>query len=87
MTRRRFYAPPGAFEGGGASVVLSEEESRHLMVAYDDLYSIEHMGQKLRPWWRRNGEAAVIDDLHKCDEVIEVQHVMLDRSDSWTMRL
>jgi 16S rRNA (uracil1498-N3)-methyltransferase len=30
MTRRRFYAPPGAFAEGGASVVLSEEESRHL---------------------------------------------------------
>ena len=30
MTRRRFYAPPGAFAEGGAGVVLSEEESRHL---------------------------------------------------------
>lgn len=30
MTRRRFYAPPGAFAEGGASVVLSDEESRHL---------------------------------------------------------
>src|SRR5215213_3783804 len=28
MTRRRFYAPPGAFGAGGVS--LSEEESRHL---------------------------------------------------------
>ena len=30
MTRRRFYAPPEAFAPDGASVVLSEEESRHL---------------------------------------------------------
>jgi 16S rRNA (uracil1498-N3)-methyltransferase len=30
MTRRRFYAPPGAFAEGDAGVVLSEEESRHL---------------------------------------------------------
>src|SRR5215216_6689937 len=30
MTRRRFYAPPGAFAPDGAGVVLSEEESRHL---------------------------------------------------------
>ncbi len=28
MTRRRFYAPPGAFAAGG--VLLSDEESRHL---------------------------------------------------------
>jgi 16S rRNA (uracil1498-N3)-methyltransferase len=30
MTRRRFYAPPESFAPGGASVVLSAEESRHL---------------------------------------------------------
>lgn len=24
---------------------------RHLVLAYDDLYSIEYMQQKLRPWW------------------------------------
>jgi 16S rRNA (uracil1498-N3)-methyltransferase len=30
MTRRRFYAPPGAFAEGEAWVALSEEESRHL---------------------------------------------------------
>ncbi len=33
-------------------------ESQHLLLAYDDLYSIEHMGRKLRPWWRRGGETA-----------------------------
>ena len=32
--------------------------SRHLILAYDDLYSIEFLGQKLRPWWRRNGAEA-----------------------------
>ena len=30
MTRRRFYAPGDAFARGGAEVVLSAEESRHL---------------------------------------------------------
>ena len=33
--------------------------SRYLILAYDDLYSIEYMRSKLRPYWRRNGwEAA-----------------------------
>ena len=33
--------------------------SRWLMVAYDDLYSIQYMHKNLRPYWRRNGwEAA-----------------------------
>jgi hypothetical protein len=28
------------------------------MLAYDDEYSIEYLGQKLRPWWRRGASAA-----------------------------
>jgi hypothetical protein len=29
--------------------------SRWLMLAYDDLYSIQYLGEDLRPWWRRDG--------------------------------
>jgi len=29
--------------------------SRHLIIAYDEIYSIKFLGQKLRPYWRRNG--------------------------------
>ena len=29
--------------------------SRHLMIAYDEIYSIKFLGQKQRPFWRRNG--------------------------------
>src|SRR5207244_4222785 len=33
--------------------------SRWLILAYDDLYSIQYMKKNLRPYWRRNGwEAA-----------------------------
>ena len=35
--------------------------TRHLILAYDDLYSIEYFHQRLRPYWRRNGAQA--DDL------------------------
>jgi hypothetical protein len=29
--------------------------SRHLLLAYDDRYSIEYFGRRLRPYWRRGG--------------------------------
>ncbi len=39
--------------------VQAEPVSAWLMVAYDDLYSIQYMRKNLRPYWRRNGwEAA-----------------------------
>jgi len=45
-----------AFEFGS---VGAKPVSRWLMVAYDDLYSIQYMKKNLRPYWRRNGwEAA-----------------------------
>jgi hypothetical protein len=36
-------------------MVASQESSRWLMMAYDDLYSIQYMKSNLRPYWRRNG--------------------------------
>ena len=39
--------------------VKNRNVSRHLILAYDDLYSIQYMKENLRPYWRRNGwEAA-----------------------------
>ncbi|HSY44278.1 MAG TPA: DUF4965 domain-containing protein [Candidatus Acidoferrum sp.] len=35
--------------------VREKAVSCHLMLAYDDLYSIQYMKRNLRPYWRRNG--------------------------------
>ena len=37
---------------------VSKASSRYLMIAYDDLYSIEFFQRRERPWWRRNGQSA-----------------------------
>jgi hypothetical protein len=41
-----------AFDCGEVS---SQSVEKWLMLAYDDLYSIQYMGKNLRPWWRRDG--------------------------------
>ncbi len=38
--------------------VQAEPVARHLILAYDDFYSIEYFHQRLRPYWRRNGVQA-----------------------------
>ena len=35
--------------------VGADPVSRHVMIAYDEIYAIKFLGQKLRPYWRRNG--------------------------------
>jgi hypothetical protein len=38
--------------------VSKQQVSRHVIVAYDDEWSVEYFGERLRPWWRRNGADA-----------------------------
>ncbi len=35
--------------------VSAESQSRVLMIAYDDEFCLEYLGQKLRPYWRKDG--------------------------------
>ena len=41
------------FHAGARSV------SRHVLVAYDELYAIKFLGRKLLPYWRRDGASAM----------------------------
>jgi hypothetical protein len=38
--------------------VGAQPVSRYVMVAYDDLYSLEYFQRRVRAWWRRNGKGA-----------------------------
>ncbi len=40
--------------------VASAPVSCWIMLAYDDEFSIKYFGQKLRPYWRRNGDDAAV---------------------------
>jgi hypothetical protein len=61
-----FTAPSEPRRGSAAALALAIDlgkvgarpVSRYLMLAYDDLYSIEYFQRRLRPWWRRNGATA-----------------------------
>jgi hypothetical protein len=62
--------------------VSAEPVARHLILAYDDLYSIEYFHQRLRPYWRRNGAQATdlltaaehdYESLHKKSEQFDDQ--------------
>ncbi|WP_428656893.1 glutaminase domain-containing protein [Runella sp.] len=32
---------------------------QHVLVAYDDLFSVQYFGENLRPWWNRTGKVTV----------------------------
>jgi hypothetical protein len=38
--------------------VGSTRVSRHLLLAYDDLFSLQYFQRNLQPWWRRKGDGA-----------------------------
>jgi hypothetical protein len=63
--RDDFSAPRVAGRRGAAlafawnlPAVTSQPASRHVVIAYDDGFSIEYFNRRLRPWWRRNGAEA-----------------------------
>lgn len=71
LTKQSFPATddpgvPRAAGEGSASALVSFDlgkvgrtpVSRYVILAYDDLYSMEYMGRRLRPYWRRNGAEA-----------------------------
>jgi hypothetical protein len=39
---------------------IKERKSTHILLAYDDEYSIVYFGRKMRPYWRRNGMDAEV---------------------------
>lgn len=54
MPQRADRAALGAAEFDFGEV-SANPAARHVLLAYDDLYSIEYLGRKMRAYWRRDG--------------------------------
>lgn len=62
-------SPSGSVSGAASDLSVSAvidfaksekmPKVRHLLVAYDDLYSVQYFGQNLRPWWNRTGKVTM----------------------------
>lgn len=50
------------------SLGTSKKASGHVMVAYDDIYSIQYFGENLRPYWNRNGDSSILEQLQKAEK-------------------
>lgn len=61
--RTRWPVLAGSFALG---MVTAEPVTRHLLIAYDDLYAIEYFNRRLRPYWRRDG-ADIAQALHSAE--------------------
>lgn len=59
---------------------VSAPVSRTLLAAYDDVYSVEYFGRKLRPYWRRNRATAetLLIDAVRDHAAVEQRSVSFD---------
>ncbi len=60
--------------------VAAEKVGGHIMIGYDDLYSIQYFGENLLPYWKKNGQVSIEqafaaaereyrDVLNRCDRL------------------
>ncbi len=73
-----------------AGQVTGDAQTVYAIIAYDDLFSIEYLNRKLRPYWRRNGADAAIligdslahpeEVLAKCEQFDDLLETDLERS-------
>lgn len=53
--------------------VGSSHSSGYIMLAYDDIYSIQYFGDNLRPYWNRNNQSTIEDQIQKAaDEYTKI---------------
>ncbi len=43
----------------GFAPIAKEEQTKYIMIGYDDIYSIQYFHQNLRPYWNRDGKSSI----------------------------
>jgi len=44
------------------------QADNHLLIGYDDIYSIQYFGKNLRPYWNRNNDETILSQFHKAEK-------------------
>lgn len=39
--------------------VTKDQQSKYIMIGYDDIYSVQYFGQNLRPYWNQDGKSSI----------------------------
>ena len=45
-----------------------KKSNGHLLIGYDDIYSIQYFGENLRPYWNRTGSETIVSQFQKAEQ-------------------
>src|SRR5690606_8676778 len=48
--------------------VGKDSKEQFVMLAYDDLYSVQYFGENLRPWWNKSGNNTIENEIQKASD-------------------
>ena len=51
----------------------TQKADGHLLIGYDDIYSIQYFGDNLRPYWNREGNETIVSQFQKAEKEYKTQ--------------
>lgn len=48
--------------------VSATPQEQYIMLAYDDLFSVQYFGENLRPWWNKSGSNTIEEEIKKASD-------------------
>ena len=51
----------------------TKKSNGHLLIGYDDIYSIQYFGENLRPYWNRTGSETIVSQFQKAEQEYKTQ--------------